>query len=76
MSFLENVEKLISDARARYNGLDQERKRMQEDKDVLAQSISRTIEEELRVIGEIRALEKVRQDAEKAPPDKVPEKEN
>ena len=63
MDFTGKVEKLIAEATAKYQKIDAQRKQLQEDKAILDQNIARTIEEELRVVGELRALETVRKDA-------------
>jgi hypothetical protein len=51
-----------------------------EDRASIEQMLSKTIEEELRVIGELRALETVKKDATEPPPEKkspaIPEQEN
>jgi len=63
MDFTGKVEKLIAEATAKYQKIDAQRKQLSEDKAVLEQSLARTIEEELRVVGELRALETVKKDA-------------
>lgn len=72
MNFTDKVEKLITEATAKYQKIDAQRKQLQEDKAILDQNIARTIEEELRVVGELRALEAVKKDAVES----APEKEN
>ncbi len=74
--FLDNVEKLIREATARYQQLDAQRTRLQEEKTVLEQNVIRTVEEELRVVGELRALAKVKSDAEGDTVPPIPPKEN
>jgi predicted transcriptional regulator len=67
MSFMEKVDKLIKEAAAKYQKLDAQRKQLQEDKAILDQNIARTIEEELRVVGELRALETVKKESVEPP---------
>lgn len=74
--FLDNVEKLIREATVKYGQLDSQRRRLQEEKSILEQNINRTIEEELRVVGELRALEVVKKDALENEPTKVMVKES
>ena len=80
MSFIENISKLISEATARHGQLEAQRKRLLEDRASIEQMLSKTIEEELRVIGELRALETVKKDAIEPPPEQkspaIPEQEN
>lgn len=72
MNFTENIDKLISGATERQGQLDAQRERLLKDRASIEQMLSRTIEEMLRVSGELKALETVR----KGTTDSVPNKEN
>jgi hypothetical protein len=80
MSFNEKIDKLIAEATSKHGQLEAQRKRLLEDRASIEQMLSKTIEEELRVIGELRALGTVKKDAAEIPaaPEQpvVPEQEN
>jgi len=63
MDFTEKIDKLIAEATAKQGQLDAQRERLLKDRASIEQMLSRTLEEMLRVSGELKALETVRKDA-------------
>jgi len=68
MNLTEKIDKLISEATAKQGQLDAQRERLLKDRASIEQMLSRTVEEELKVIGELRALETVKKDASEDAP--------